>query len=112
MDPNHPLDLFRGRDHEGNYIFSFTGRFPRLDALALPKLAILDITLTYRNDGLSEFAIRLLDRSQVDIFRALCADLLAATEGLVAKTTGLAYISSWHACADGESCCAIVTTGG
>ena len=26
-DPDHPLDLFRGRDHEGNYIFSFKGKF-------------------------------------------------------------------------------------
>ena len=87
-DPDHPLDLFRGRDHQGNYIFSFTGRFPQPDALELPRLAILDLALTHRPDGLSELTIRLLDRSQFDIFRALCADLLAATEHLPRRDDG------------------------
>ena len=81
-DPSHPLDLFRGKDHEGNYIFSFTGRFPESAVVDLPKLAILEIALEHGNKGFSDLVIRLLDSSHIDIFRALCADLMAATEQL------------------------------
>lgn len=85
VDPSHPLDLFRGKDHEGNYLFSFTGRFPETAVVDLPKLAILEIVLEHGSQGFSELVIRLLDRSHIDIFRALCADLLAATERLGLK---------------------------
>ena len=81
-DPDHPLDLFRGRDHEGNYIFSFKGQFAEQRLIELPKLATLATTLEHREDDLWEFSIRLLDKSHIDIFRALCADLMTATNQL------------------------------
>ena len=81
-DPDHPLDLFRGRDHEGNYIFSFKGKFAEQGLIELPKLATLAITLEHREDDLWEFSIYLLEKSHSDIFRALCADLMTATNQL------------------------------
>lgn len=84
-DPDHPLDLFRGKDHEGHYIFSFKGHVSNDESIKLPKLATLEITLEHGPGDLWEFAIRLLDMSQVDIFRALCSDLMIATENLSRK---------------------------
>ena len=71
-----------GRDHEGNYIFSFKGKFAERGLIELPKLATLAITLEHREDDLWEFSIRLLEKSHLDIFRALCADLMTATNQL------------------------------
>ena len=81
-DADHPLDLFRGKDHQGNYIFSFKGQFAPHEPAELPKLATLAITLEHRGAELWEFSIRLLEKSHVDIFRALCADLMTATDRL------------------------------
>ena len=81
-DPNHPLDLFRGRDHEGNYIFSFKGKLAEHKPMKLPKLATLAITLEHHGGELWEFAICLLEKSHLDLFRALCTDLMTATEQL------------------------------
>lgn len=81
-DPEHPLDLFRGKDHQGNYIFAFKATMRETQPIKLPKLASLAISLQDQGDGLWDFEIRLLDKSQIDIFRALCADLMTATRQL------------------------------
>ena len=65
-----------------NYIFSFKGKFAEQGLIELPKLATLAITLEHREDDLWEFSIRLLEKSHIDIFRALCADLMTATNQL------------------------------
>ena len=83
-DPRHPLDLFRGRDHEGNYLFCFSGKgeFVPHEALNRLNFANLKITLESKEEGIWDFTLRLLDKAEVDIFRALCADLMKATEKL------------------------------
>ena len=81
-DPGHPIDWFRGKDHDGNYLFLFQGSSTDLTDLKVPKLAGIDITpvqIERKEWGLS---FRLLDLSQLDIFRALCANLMEATAAL------------------------------
>jgi len=78
-DPLHPLDLFRGRDHLGNYIFCYQGKLPSPEGLALPSFAIMELRLDQLEDELWQLLIRLTDRSQVDIFGALCRNLMDAT---------------------------------
>lgn len=82
-DPGHPLDFFRGRDHEGRYIFTLQGDLGSYAGSRLPMLSSLDIALSQNDSGGTwSFSITLLDHSHADIFRALCANLMEATEKL------------------------------
>jgi hypothetical protein len=82
VDPEHPMDFFCGKDYQGNYIFTFRGN---IAGETLPKptqLAGIDITLVERENGIWELFMRLLDSTQVDIFKALCSNLMSATRSL------------------------------
>lgn len=82
MDPRHPLDFFYGKDFFGNYIFIFkcriTGDIPQKPQ----QLAGIDISLDSCGGENIELRLKLLDASQADIFKALCANLMSATERL------------------------------
>lgn len=82
VDPAHPLDFFYGKDYQGNYIFTFRGK---MAGETLPKpirLAGIDITLVECEDGIWELFMRLLNSTDVDIFKALCSNLMSATRSL------------------------------
>lgn len=82
VDPAHPLDFFYGKDYQGNYIFTFRGK---VAGESLPKptgLAGIDTNLVACDNGIWELYLRLLDATQVDIFKALCSNLMSATSSL------------------------------
>lgn len=81
-DPSHPLDFFYGKDFQGNYVFTLKCRFTE-DHHQLPhQLAGIDIHLYSLGPDQIELRLRLLDATQVDIFKVLCANLMSATERL------------------------------
>jgi len=82
VDPEHPMDFFCGKDYQGNYVFTFRGN---IEGKTLPKptrLAGIEITLVKCENGIWELYMRLLDATQVDIFKALCSNLMSATRSL------------------------------
>ncbi len=85
VDAAHPIDLYRGKDHLGNYVFSFHGEVSDPESLELPDLGRIELILRpLGREGPHrwELTARLLDPEHKDIFRALCADLIAATQVL------------------------------
>lgn len=99
-DPEHPLDFFRGRDAEGNFILVLAGVAET--AAELPRIAGIDIESKPTQDGHSELILTLVDGEQAALFRALCRDLLDATIQLPveANTQGavivIARIRRWQ----------------
>lgn len=102
VNPLHPMDFFYGKDFYGNYVFTLRGRITG----PLPKnpkqLAGLDIVLDTWGEGEFELRLRLIDAAQVDIFKALCANLMSATRMLqrdqhvVGLETTLRRIARWQ----------------
>ena len=82
VDPEHPLDFFCGKDYQGNYIFTFRGNIAGETLPKPTRLAGINITLVECENGIWELYMRLLDASQVDIFKALCSNLMSATRSL------------------------------
>ncbi len=82
-DPTHPLDFRVGRDARGRYVF-------QLDAVAksqlllrpLPAPAGIEVLRDKIGDGQLRLSLVLSAISDFDIFRVLCADLLALTADL------------------------------
>lgn len=82
-DPAHPLDFRVGRDARGRYVF-------QLDAAAtsqlllrpLPAPAGIEVLRDKIGDSQLRLSMVLSDASDFDIFRVLCADLLALTADL------------------------------
>jgi hypothetical protein len=81
-DAQHPLDVFRGRDHLGRLVFSFQGKLSHSGQLDLPSMTFMEIDLLHHEGLDCELLIRLLDQSNADTFRALCEDLFTSTEGV------------------------------
>lgn len=84
-DARHPLEFFRGRDAHGSYVFCFQGVLPGSPSLALPRLTGIDVSLRQiegGDEGAWQLTLTLLDGANTDIFRALCADLMSATENV------------------------------
>lgn len=78
-DPEHPLELFRGRDHQGNYLFLVRSEGGEWHGTEVPQLAMLEVSLERLDGEALTLTIRLKDRSQRDLFGALCADLMEST---------------------------------
>lgn len=92
-DPRHPLDFWRGRDHRGRYLFILEGAMP---ANGFPRQGPAGIELTTHDLGYGKarLTLTLIDSELVELFRALCIDLLKATESLTEKnlTNGMAIV--------------------
>lgn len=82
VDPEHPMDFFCGKDYHGNYVFTFRGNIAGETLPKPARLAGIDVTLIDCENGIWELCLRLLDATQVDIFRALCSNLMSATRSL------------------------------
>ena len=78
-DLNHPHNFFRGKNHRGYYLLQYRGKFNMDDSLSLPKLAGINITTEPVGEDNYQLTLLLNDGSQIDIFRALCANLMEAT---------------------------------
>jgi hypothetical protein len=80
-DPDHPLDFFRARGPEGNYILLLRG-VDLLDSSKFPIFSGIEIALNEAESRPKELILKLLDTEQKSIFRALVADILGATRDL------------------------------
>lgn len=81
-DPSHPLDFFYGKDFQGNYVFTLKCRVTEGTHEQPHQLVGIDIHLYSYGADQIELRLRLLDSTQVDIFKVLCANLMSATERL------------------------------
>jgi len=88
VDPAHPMDFFYGKDYQGNYMFTFRGKIAGEKLPKPTRLAGIDITLVERENGIWELFMRLIDSTQVDIFKALCTNLMSATRNLKRSQDG------------------------
>lgn len=88
VDPAHPMDFFYGKDYQGNYIFTFRGKIAGETLPKPTRLVGIDITLIECENGIWELFMRLLDAAQVDIFKALCSNLMVATRSLKRSQDG------------------------
>ena len=83
VDPEHPLDWFRAKDHEGNYLFVFQGRFVGREGVKLPELKNLEIRLEVQEEpGRCQLSVGLRDKTQLELFGVFCRDLMRATAQL------------------------------
>ncbi len=98
----HPLDLFRGRNHAGQYIFSLTADDGCRELPKPPKLNGIDVSVERRPGDGARLVLTLEDRDQFDIFRALCGHLLDATADHPRGANGpgmrlvLRRLADWH----------------
>jgi len=102
-DPAHPLDFFRGRDFSGRYLFSLSAEIDEAAALPdPPKLNGIDVSLERRPPASARLVLTLQDRTQFDIFQALCDHLMIATREEPAGANGpglrlvLQRLRDWH----------------
>lgn len=78
VDPRHPLDFFYGKDFEGRFIFSCHGSFSIENLPKPPSLTGVNISFL-QGPSANELRLVLLEETQRDIFRALCANLMSTT---------------------------------
>ncbi|WP_323760488.1 PD-(D/E)XK motif protein [Maricaulis sp.] len=79
-DPDHPLDLFLGREADGKYILFLEGLKESLEGL--PSLAGVEMLCRADRHGTSALVLRLVDVEQETLFKSLCEDLLQGTRKL------------------------------
>lgn len=81
-DAAHPLDFHRGRDFEGRHLFwlecDASGALPE----DTPRISGIDIELRAPSPGRWFLGLALRDAEQLEIFRSLCTNLMAATSAL------------------------------
>jgi hypothetical protein len=77
-DASHPLELWWGRDHLGRCLFVLDGRRSAARQ-RLPELAGIEIASCALDAAHDRLVLTLLDHADIELFRALCSDLLRAT---------------------------------
>ncbi len=88
-DVEHSLDYWFGRDLQGRYVLCFDSDADVPSASSVPKPAGIEVsTLGLGQRGGSRLVLTLLESEQVDIFRALCSDLMRSTTGLSGSESG------------------------
>lgn len=101
----HPLNFFRGRDSQGNYLFwlevSLSSESDN-SPVELPQFTGMDVTRERFSAGKWRLLLSLADREAGAIFTALCFDLLDATMHLEPRNseagmhTVLGRLDRWH----------------
>lgn len=81
-DPDHPLDFYRGRDFEGHYLFWLECDAAGSPPVEIPRIGGIEIDLRTAAPGRWFLGLALRDSNQLEIFRALCSNLMAATSHL------------------------------
>ena len=79
VGPEHELDFYRGRLFGGSYFLRLVVDSEPPSQLVLPKLSNITITLRSGLRGRSELTVTLTSSDYVELFRALCADLISST---------------------------------
>lgn len=102
-DPHHPLDFRIGRDFRGRYVFQLEAAFDGADgSRPLPAPAGIEIVRDGLEGGRARLSLTLTDRTDFEIFRVLCADLLTVTQSIPARedwrgmSIVLARLSRWQ----------------
>ena len=81
-DAEHALDYWFARDVRERYVFCFDAGADVPGPSALPRLAGIELVALRIGDVGCRLVLTLLDSEQFDIFRALCSDLMRATDQL------------------------------
>ena len=81
-DAEHPLDYWFARDVRGRYVFCFDAGADVPGSKSLPRLSGIEVVALHSSDTGCRLVLTLLDSEQFDIFRALCSDLMRATDQL------------------------------
>ena len=79
VGPEHELDFYRGRLFGGGYFLRLVVDSEAPSQLVLPKLSNITITLRSGLSGRSELTVTLTSPDYLELFRALCADLISST---------------------------------
>ena len=92
IDPDHPLDLFWGKDYSGKYMFIY--EYPEeIKINKIPKLIGVEIALLQNEQVPSRLVLILNQNENWEIFLSLCEDLIKATEIIVShENASLALI--------------------
>ena len=96
VGPEHDLDLYRGRLFGGGYFLRLVVDSAPPFQLALPKLTNIAITLRCGVRGRSELTLTLTNPDYLELFRALCADLIS-TGRFVRRPTHVHALSAFIA---------------
>lgn len=83
-DPDHPLNFRIGRDFRGRFAFQLDAP-AQLEARPAPAPAGIEVTLDPIESGHCRLTMVLADSEDFEIFRVLCADLLAVTRDLASS---------------------------
>ena len=76
VGPDHELDFYRGRLFGGGYFLRLVVDSAPPARLVLPKLSNIEIALRSEPGGRSELTVTLTSPDYLELFRALCADLI------------------------------------
>ena len=102
VGPEHELDFYRGRLFGGGYFLRLVVDLEPPSQLVLPKLSNITITLCSGLGGRSELTVTLTSPDYLELFRALCADLISSTRFMKrvdeghALSTVVARILRWQ----------------
>lgn len=102
VEPEHELDFYRGRLFGGGYFLRLVVDSEPPSQVVLPKLSNITITLRSGLGGRSELTVTLTSLDYLELFRALCADLISSTrfmkraEETQALSTVVARIFRWQ----------------
>ena len=90
VGPEHELDFYRGRLFGGGYFLRLVVDSEPPPQLVLPKLSNITITLRSVLGGRSELTVTLTSPDYLELFRALCADLISSTRFMKRENAGQA----------------------
>lgn len=79
VGPDHPLDLYRGRDFAGRFLLALTADVTGPPLPEAPRLNGIDVELENGPGARTRLVIRLQDTAQADIFRYICDHLTTTT---------------------------------
>ena len=92
VSPNHPVDLFYGKDIDGSYLFLYRAK-TLLHQKLEESLSIEGISISLNDvKGHTILLLKLEDSQNWEMFSALCDDLIHTTEA--AEPDDLSIISS------------------
>ena len=79
VGPEHELDFYRGRRFGGGYFLRLVVDSELPSPPVLPRLSNITITLQSEPSGRCELTVTLTNPDYLELFRALCADLISST---------------------------------
>ena len=102
VEPEHKLNFYRGKLFGGVYFLRLVVDSKLPYQPDLPKLSHITLTMLEGFDGQSELTVTLTSPDYVELFRALCADLISSTRFLKREDEGqalqvvVARIARWR----------------